>query len=59
MKTLINIATGYALLLAATFICEFVHWRRERLRLAEKTLRLPDNELAKLFNVQLDETRRK
>ena len=59
MKTLINIASVYALLVGSTFICEIAHWRRNRLRLKAKTLDLPDKELADLFGVQLDETRRK
>jgi hypothetical protein len=60
MRALLTIiASGYGLLITATFTCEIVHWRRARARLAEKTLRLPDKALADLFGVQLDETRRK
>jgi hypothetical protein len=54
MKTLIAIAAGYGLLVGTTFICEIIHRRRAGARLKAKTLRLPDNELAKLFGVQFD-----
>ena len=54
MKTLIAIAAGYGLLVGTTFICEIVDRRHKRAHLKAKTVRLPDNELAKLFGVQFD-----
>ena len=54
MKTLIAIASSYALLIGVTFVCEIIHRRRARARLKAKTVRLPDRDLADLFGVQFD-----
>jgi hypothetical protein len=54
MKTLIAIASSYAMILAVTFICEIVYRRRARARLKAKCVDLPDTDLAKLFDLQFD-----
>ena len=54
MKTLIAIASSYALLIGVTFVCEIIHRRRARARLKAKCVDLPDTDLAKLFDLQFD-----